>query len=453
VSSQVEWGCLFMAEVYRMREGVDVLRLDSSLPDKPLLVVAGSRHLQVSGVAKEVLLCLRERPASSAEVYTFVRRSFGMCTQDHVQGTLRALGAEGVLEIPSSLERRQGRDMAERSGRRGYFLFQIPLLPGRVLLPITSRISALFNLQLMAWLFPTMLLAHAFLGWFFFGRFRQMALSLRGWDFALLLAGNYLGLFVHELGHASACVRCGAPHGPIGVGLYLIFPAFYANVTPAWRLPRLHRVIVDAGGIYTSLFAATAAAVLYCVTHRSVFAVLTAIYQATVWISLWPFVRMDGYWAISDFLGVPNLMSANRELTTWVGQRILGRPSGRPRVLLIEPRWIRNVYLLYYALFILSMCLMLFGLLRWYLPALARFLPGVVHGLVVQIKFGGLSLTVLSALLRILAVTVPLLGPPLYMLRRLVSMVNKGRQRHWCGAPGSAGRREGGLASEKADVI
>ncbi|HEY9229675.1 MAG TPA: hypothetical protein VIP11_23700, partial [Gemmatimonadaceae bacterium] len=58
-----------------------------------------------------------------------------------------------------------------------------------------------------------------------------------------------LTLLAHEFGHAAACVRYGVPPGEIGVGLYLVFPAFYANVTNVWRLKRWERVIVDAAGM------------------------------------------------------------------------------------------------------------------------------------------------------------------------------------------------------------
>ena len=65
----------------------------------------------------------------------------------------------------------------------------------------------------------------------------------------------FLGLIVasmlfHELGHAAACRYGGGRPGAIGAGLYLMLPAFYTNVTDAYRLPRRARVRTDLGGIY-----------------------------------------------------------------------------------------------------------------------------------------------------------------------------------------------------------
>ena len=40
----------------------------------------------------------------------------------------------------------------------------------------------------------------------------------------------------HEIGHATACRYGGAQPGVMGVGLYLVWPAFYTDVTDAYRL-------------------------------------------------------------------------------------------------------------------------------------------------------------------------------------------------------------------------
>src|SRR4051812_8651154 len=45
------------------------------------------------------------------------------------------------------------------------------------------------------------------------------------------------GMF-HECGHATACRYGGARPGQMGVGLYIIWPALYTNVTDAYRLDR-----------------------------------------------------------------------------------------------------------------------------------------------------------------------------------------------------------------------
>src|SRR5690349_2997126 len=62
----------------------------------------------------------------------------------------------------------------------------------------------------------------------------------------------------HELGHAAACRYSGATPGGMGMGLYMVWPAFYTDVTDSYRLPRGDRLRVDLGGIYFNAIVAVA---------------------------------------------------------------------------------------------------------------------------------------------------------------------------------------------------
>ena len=42
----------------------------------------------------------------------------------------------------------------------------------------------------------------------------------------------------HEIGHAAACRYGGGRPGGMGAGIYIVWPAFYTDVTDAYRLPR-----------------------------------------------------------------------------------------------------------------------------------------------------------------------------------------------------------------------
>ncbi len=54
----------------------------------------------------------------------------------------------------------------------------------------------------------------------------------------------------HEFGHAAAARYGGAEPGVIGAGLYLVWPAFYTDVTDSYRLGRGGRIRTDLGGLY-----------------------------------------------------------------------------------------------------------------------------------------------------------------------------------------------------------
>lgn len=112
---------------------------------------------------------------------------------------------------------------------------------------------------------------------------------------------------LHELGHAAACLRFGKTPGAIGLALYLMFPVFYTNVSVAWMLPRRQRAIVDAGGLTVDalvvsilLIAANLCRIhaLYVIVY---FKLLAMAYNGNV------ILKMDGYWLLTDLLGVTNL--------------------------------------------------------------------------------------------------------------------------------------------------
>lgn len=119
---------------------------------------------------------------------------------------------------------------------------------------------------------------------------------------------------VHEFGHLAACRRWGCPHGGLGVGLYLLAPVFYADVSPAWRLPRHQRAIVDLGGIYFQLLCTPAFVALYLATGAEAWLWAVVICDLSALFNLSPFAKLDGYWLLSDALGIPNLHQRAREL-------------------------------------------------------------------------------------------------------------------------------------------
>ena len=66
----------------------------------------------------------------------------------------------------------------------------------------------------------------------------------------LVLGLSVASMLFHECGHAAACRYGGARPGVIGMGIYVIWPAFFTNVTDAYRLGRAGRIRTDLGGVY-----------------------------------------------------------------------------------------------------------------------------------------------------------------------------------------------------------
>ena len=70
----------------------------------------------------------------------------------------------------------------------------------------------------------------------------------------------------HEFGHAAGCAYGGARPGAMGAGIYLVYPAFYTDVTDSYRLGRAGRLRTDLAGVYFNCLFILAVAWLYAVT-------------------------------------------------------------------------------------------------------------------------------------------------------------------------------------------
>jgi putative peptide zinc metalloprotease protein len=114
---------------------------------------------------------------------------------------------------------------------------------------------------------------------------------------------------VHELGHAAGCRYGGARPGRIGAGIYLIWPSFFTNVTDSYRLNRAGRLRTDLGGLYFNLLTILALAGVYTATGSEILLLAIAAIHLQMLEQLLPFARFDGYWILSDLIGVPDLFA------------------------------------------------------------------------------------------------------------------------------------------------
>ncbi|MCH6472063.1 hypothetical protein [Sinomonas terrae] len=124
-----------------------------------------------------------------------------------------------------------------------------------------------------------------------------------------LFALMSVGALVHEVGHATACRYGGARPGVIGVGLYIIFPAFYTDVTDSYRLSRGGRIRTDLGGLYFHLWWVLGAGLGYLATGSPLLLLLVIMTQLQMAQQLPPAIRLDGYFVLADLAGVPDLFA------------------------------------------------------------------------------------------------------------------------------------------------
>src|SRR5215208_5622025 len=124
------------------------------------------------------------------------------------------------------------------------------LVPERVVNAITKVFKPLFLPPVVLAVLAGLVALEV---WLF--AYHGVAQSMREVLYSPALLMMMLGLVVlsaafHECGHATACAYGGARPGVMGAGLYLVWPAFYTDVTDAYRLGKAGRLRTDLGGVY-----------------------------------------------------------------------------------------------------------------------------------------------------------------------------------------------------------
>lgn len=173
-----------------------------------------------------------------------------------------------------------------------------------------------------------------------------------------------LAAVIHEIGHATACRYGGAQPGEIGFGIYIVFPAFYTDVTDSYRLGRGGRVRTDLGGLYFNLLCVIALAITYLATGSGLVLLTTLVLHVQMLQQLIPVVRFDGYYVLSDLAGVPDLFAR-------VGPVMRSlRPGVRrdPRVEELRPRSRRLV--VGWVLVVVPLLAFVLIWMLWHLPEL-----------------------------------------------------------------------------------
>ena len=125
----------------------------------------------------------------------------------------------------------------------------------------------------------------------------------------------------------------------MGAGLYLIWPAFYTDVSDSYRLSRGGRLRVDLGGLYfNAVFSRRRPSAVWAVTGWDPLLVLFVLQLLQMVRQLAPLVRFDGYHVLADLVGVPDLFGRIRPVLRGL---VPVRPS-RPRPASLKP-WARAV--------------------------------------------------------------------------------------------------------------
>ena len=311
---------------------------------------------------------------------------------------------------------------------------RMAMISPRLVEPAASVFQILFWPPIFLGLIAIGLLAMA---WLFFvhGLAQSFSASLnQPWLILVLLPVIVASAFFHEFGHAAALKYGGGKVRGMGAGFYLMYPAFYTDVTDNYRLSRWSKVRTDTGGFFFHLLFALVVMGLYLILRQEFlllvvfFIVLQIVHQSL------PFVRLDGYWTLADVTGIPDLFShMGPFLRSLVPIPIKGRKLPALKA------WVKLVFILYILITIPLLLVLLFLMISRAPSVLATawqsfFTQGATFG---DSLGRGDWLGALAAGVSILVLLLTTLGFAYFLFTLVKGLVN--RALSW--SRGSAGKR------------
>jgi len=154
----------------------------------------------------------------------------------------------------------------------------------------------------------------------------------------------------HEFGHAYACKRFGGEVPEMGVAFIVLTPCAYVDAGASWKFRRrTKRVVVGCAGMWVESFVAGLAALVWAGTQPGLVndVALQIVLLASVTTFLGnanPLLRFDGYYILSDLMGVVNLSKRAAERLKSFAKSVFLGMSVPPARYDDNERWI---YLLY----------------------------------------------------------------------------------------------------------
>lgn len=313
---------------------IKIDRLSSSNSRQHYLITRGENFFEASEVVAQLLTTLKTSPSEEDGIKSFVSNSRGKYTAE---------------QIRSVLNERVKPALFVKSGSRKQFLYQRQLLSAHQIDWLSDRCKWLFKPAVMYTLLFVCIVADVA-----FFAYTDDVFSFKNGIDALAIVGlllfTVMSSLIHETGHAAACKYSGIRHGGIGFGLYINFPVLYTDVTRVWTLPRKERWRVNIAGVYFQSILLIFLFVAYFLSKDDIIRYMILAVNLGFLLTLNPFFKFDGYWIVSDIIGVPNLRKRSKDVLVYLCNRIRRKKTAQPYLLQI--RTAGKIGLLIYAVLV-----------------------------------------------------------------------------------------------------
>ncbi len=322
-----------------LREDLRLIDGASAADGSPTWVIVDpvrGKYFQIGWAAYQILSRWSGRSAQVILSQIHADTTCRATTQD-IDDLLRFLYVNHLMREPPQGGYRAYAAQAEATRPRWliwlvhhYLFFQIPLVrPDRFLRATLPFVEWLFS-KSVAWIIALIGLAGVYLVSRQWGVFTATILHFftpRG--LALYALSLAIVKVFHELGHAYTATRYGCRVPTMGIAMIVMVPMLYSDTSDAWKLTsRRQRAAIGAAGMIVECALAALAIFTWNflddgVARSLVFIVATTSLMVGAAINLSPLMRFDGYYVLSDWMGIPNLHDRAFAFGRWQLRRLL----------------------------------------------------------------------------------------------------------------------------------
>lgn len=334
-------GRLMADSLYQMKQGVVISRFDDGNTAErtaaSYLINYEERYWRVSEIVYRIFMCM-ENAKTVPAIQEYLAKEYSIyLSEDKVKQVIdTAFVKNGLLEgTQADSVRKQNKLIWGR-----FTIFKPAfILKFKALKIFFSKKCLVFgSASILLWMLYILSTSSN-------GAVINELVSMRFTDVIVCYLFVIVAGFCHEYGHSVAAMSYGGKPGRIGVGIYMIMPVMFSDVTDVWRLDRRKRVIVDLGGIYfQGLFLLLCFAVNQLFVHNHILNIGILLSGFQILSNLNPFIKLDGYWVLADYLGVSEIKEV--VIQTWKGLLFRKNKGNSDNGLPLDKRIIIYVYTL-----------------------------------------------------------------------------------------------------------
>jgi hypothetical protein len=152
--------------------------------------------------------------------------------------------------------------------------------------------------------------------------FEILGSAIVGFFFYYLLF--FPSVIVHEIAHGATLAHYGGLPGEVGTGLYYFGPMFYVDTSDSWTLPRRQRIWVSLSGPISTLLLGSILVFANLIWPSQTVKMMGFFFFYWMLWNLIPLIETDGYYALTDIVGIPNLRN---QAFSYLKSKLFGKGS------------------------------------------------------------------------------------------------------------------------------